>query len=166
PTRRSSDLAMLTMAYALPHILVASVTNSTIQGRFRHSFWNEVYESVLAWYIMRPVLLAMVNPKLGKFNVTAKGGVIDRSYFDWKMARPYIVVLLLNLAGVAAGLYRLGFDPEVSLATVLINLTWTFYNIVISAASVAVAAEARQIRAEPRVYAELPATLGLANGKT
>ena len=51
-------------------------------------------------------------------------------------------------------------------ATVLINLTWTFYNIVISAASVAVAAEARQIRAEPRVYAELPAALSLANGKT
>jgi cellulose synthase (UDP-forming) len=158
--------AMLIMAYALPHILVASVTNSTIQGRFRHSFWNEVYESVLAWYIMRPVLLAMVNPKLGKFNVTAKGGVIDRSYFDWKMARPYIVVLLLNLLGVLAGLYKLGFDPEVSVATVLINLSWTFYNIVISAASVAVAAEARQIRAEPRVYAELPATLSLENGKT
>ena len=38
------------------------------------SFWNEVYESVLAWYIMRPVLVAFVNPKLGKFNVTAKGG--------------------------------------------------------------------------------------------
>lgn len=158
--------ALLILAYALPHILIASVTNSTIQGRFRHSFWNEVYESVLAWYIMRPVLLAMVNPKLGKFNVTAKGGVIDRSYFDWKMARPYIVVLALNVLGVLAGLWKLGFDPEVSVATVLINLTWTFYNIVISAASVAVAAEARQIRAEPRVYAELPATLSLANGKT
>ena len=158
--------ALLIMAYALPHILIASVTNSTIQGRFRHSFWNEVYESVLAWYIMRPVLLAMVNPKLGKFNVTAKGGVIDQSYFDWKMARPYIVVLALNVLGVLAGLWKLGFDAEVSVATVLINLTWTFYNIVISAASVAVAAEARQIRAEPRVYAELPATLTLENGKT
>ena len=158
--------ALLILVYALPHIIIASVTNSTIQGRFRHSFWNEVYESVLAWYIMRPVLLAMVNPKLGKFNVTAKGGVIDQSYFDWKMARPYIVVLALNVLGVLAGLWKLGFDPEVSVATVLINLTWTFYNIVISAASVAVAAEARQIRAEPRVYAELPAALSLANGKT
>ncbi|MEO4045959.1 UDP-forming cellulose synthase catalytic subunit [Pseudomonas sp. CAU 1711] len=158
--------ALLIMAYALPHILIASVTNSTIQGRFRHSFWNEVYESVLAWYIMRPVLLAMVNPKLGKFNVTAKGGVIDKSYFDWKMARPYIVVLLLNLLGVLVGLFKLGFDAEASASTLLINLTWTLYNIVISAASVAVAAEARQIRGEPRVYAELPATLGLADGKT
>lgn len=158
--------ALLIMAYALPHILIASVTNSTIQGRFRHSFWNEVYESVLAWYIMRPVLLAMVNPKLGKFNVTAKGGVIDESYFDWKMARPYIVVLLLNLVGVVVGLAKLGFDSQTSAATLLINLTWTLYNIIISAAAVAVAAEARQVRAEPRVFAKLPAMLGLANGKT
>lgn len=159
--------ALLIMAYALPHILLASVTNSTIQGRFRHSFWNEVYESVLAWYIMRPVLLAMVNPKLGKFNVTAKGGVIEKGYFDWKMARPYIVVLVLNVIGIVVGLSKLGFaaDSDV-VATLLINLTWTLYNIIISAASVAVAAEARQVRVEPRVYANLQATLVLSNGKT
>ncbi|MGT2491177.1 hypothetical protein ACU4GD_13290 [Cupriavidus basilensis] len=44
------------------------MTNSRIQGEFRHSFWNEVYESVLAWYIMRPVLVAFVSPAAGKFN--------------------------------------------------------------------------------------------------
>lgn len=158
--------AMLIIAYALPHILIASVTNSTIQGRFRHSFWNEVYESVLAWYIMRPVLLAMVNPKLGKFNVTAKGGVTDKSYFDWKMARPYIVVLILNVFGMLVGVAKLGFDPQASAATISINLVWTVYNIIISAAAVAVASEVRQIRAEPRVFAKMPTMLSLSNGKT
>lgn len=158
--------ALLIIAYALPHMLIASVTNSTIQGRFRHSFWNEVYESVLAWYIMRPVLLAMVNPKLGKFNVTAKGGITDKSYFDWKMARPYIVVLILNVIGMLFGVFKLGFDPDASVATILINLVWTVYNIIISSASVAVASEVRQIRVEPRVYAKLASMLSLANGKT
>lgn len=158
--------ALLIVAYALPHILLASVTNSTIQGRFRHSFWNEVYESVLAWYIMRPVLLAMINPKLGKFNVTAKGGVIDESYFDWKMARPYIVILVLNLLGILVGVAKLGFDPGASATTLLINLVWTFYNVIISSAAVAVASEARQIRGEPRVFASLAAMLCLADGKT
>jgi cellulose synthase (UDP-forming) len=151
------------LAYALPHILVGSVTNSTIQGRFRHSFWNEVYETVLAWYIMRPVLLAMVNPKLGKFNVTAKGGVIDNDYFDWRMARPYIVVLVLNLIGAVVGLVKLGTDPATT-TVLLINLGWTFYNIIIISAAVAVAGESRQIRGEPRVFARLPATLWLADG--
>ncbi len=158
--------ALMILAYAMPHILQASVTNSTMQGRFRHSFWNEVYESVLAWYIMRPVLLALVNPKLGTFNVTAKGGVIDKSYFDWAMARPYIVVLSLNLLGVVVGLGKMVFDDSASNATLAINLCWTLYNIIMSAAAVAVAAEARQIRGEPRVFAQLPAMLGLVNGKT
>jgi cellulose synthase (UDP-forming) len=155
--------ALMILAYALPHILVGSVTNSTIQGRFRHSFWNEVYETVLAWYIMRPVLLAMVNPKLGKFNVTAKGGVIDNDYFDWRMARPYIVVLVLNLIGAVVGLVKLGTDPATT-TVLLINLGWTFYNIIIISAAVAVAGESRQIRGEPRVFARLPATLWLADG--
>lgn len=156
--------ALLIVAYALPHILIANLTNSTIQGRHRHSFWNEIYETVLAWYIMRPVLLAMINPKLGKFNVTAKGGVIDKGYFDWKMARPYIIVLLLNLFGATVGLLKLAFDADASTTTLLINMVWTLYNIIISAAAVAVASESRQIRAEPRVFAHLPVKLHLPDG--
>lgn len=156
--------ALLITAYALPHILHASITNSAIQGRFRHSFWNEVYETVLAWYIMPPVLLALINPKLGKFNVTAKGGVIDRGYFDWKMARPYIVVLGLNLLGLAVGLGKMAFDADASVATLTINLIWTFYNLVIVSAAVAVASESRQMRAEPRVNAKIKATLALGDG--
>ena len=40
--------------YAFPHLILASLapTNSRIQGRHRHSFWNEIYESVLAPYIL------------------------------------------------------------------------------------------------------------------
>lgn len=158
--------ALMITAYALPHILHASITNSAIQGRFRHSFWNEVYETVLAWYIMPPVLLALVNPKLGKFNVTAKGGVIDRGYFDWKMARPYIVVLSLNLLGLAVGLGKLAFDADASASTLVINLAWTLYNVIITSAAVAVASESRQMRAEPRVNAKINATLALGDGYT
>jgi cellulose synthase (UDP-forming) len=34
--------------------------------------------------------MALINPKLGTFNVTAKGGLVPESYFDWKIARPYL----------------------------------------------------------------------------
>lgn len=159
--------AMIT-AYALPHLMHASITNSRIQGRFRYSFWNEVYESVLAWYIMRPVLVAFVNPKLGKFNVTAKGGVIEQSYFDWSIARPYLILLLLNLLGFAVGIWRMvavGPSSEV-FTTLVINMVWTAYNIILTSASVAVASETRQVRSTPRVTAALPAALRLPDGKT
>ena len=159
--------AMIT-AYALPHMMHASITNSRIQGRFRYSFWNEVYESVLAWYIMRPVLVAFVNPKLGKFNVTAKGGVIEQSYFDWSIARPYLILLLLNLLGFVVGIWRMvavGPSSEV-FTTLVINMVWTAYNIILTSASLAVASETRQVRSTPRVTAALPAALRFADGKT
>ena len=156
--------ALLITCYVLPHVLHSNLTNSRIQGRFRHSFWNEVYETVLAWYILRPTLLALINPRLGSFNVTDKGGIIARDYFDWELARPYIVLLLLNLLGLVVGVFRLFLgDPE-AITTVAINLAWTLYNLVIASAAVAVASETRQVRAEPRVTAALPVQLVLADG--
>ena len=158
--------ALMITAYALPHLAHASVTNSRIQGRFRHSFWNEVYESVLAWYIMRPVLVAFINPRLGKFNVTAKGGVIEKAYFDWTIARPYVVLLLLNLVGIAVGVWKLFYAAGDESTTLVINMVWTVYNIILLGASVAVASETRQIRGTPRVAASLPAVIRFENGRT
>ena len=60
--------------YMLPHIFHSALTNSRLQGKVRHSFWGEVYETVLAWYIARPTTVALFAPHKGTFNVTAKGG--------------------------------------------------------------------------------------------
>jgi cellulose synthase (UDP-forming) len=157
--------ALMIAVYALPHLMHASVTNSRMQGRFRHSFWNEVYESVLAWYIMRPVLIAFINPKAGKFNVTAKGGVVDEAYFDWTIARPYIILMLLNLIGFVVGVGMLIFGSGEPI-TVLINLFWTVYNVGITGAAIAVASETKQVRHSPRVAANLAAAIRFDNGKT
>lgn len=156
--------ALLITAYVLPHVLHANLTNSSIQGRFRHSFWNEVYETVLAWYILGPVLLALVNPKLGGFNVTDKGGIIAEDHFDWKLARPYILLLLLNVLGLVFGVWQLVTGDPGAVTTILINMAWTLYNVIISSAAMAVAAETRQVRSEPRVAAELPARVQLDDG--
>lgn len=158
--------ALMITAYVLPHIFHASLTNSRIQGRFRHSFWNEVYESVLAWYIMRPVLVALINPKIGGFNVTDKGGIIEKDYFDWKLARPYIILLALNLIGIVCGVVQLFIGDPNAVITIIINLGWTLYNVIMTSAAVAVASESRQVRTEPRVHAELPVRLTLPDGRS
>ncbi|MGA8135114.1 MAG: UDP-forming cellulose synthase catalytic subunit [Pseudomonas gingeri] len=155
---------LMVAAYAAPHLLLANLTNSRIQGRFRHSYWNEVYETVLAWYILTPVLMGMLRPKSGHFNVTDKGGDLHHGFFDWKMARPYIVLLVLNIAAVVYGVYDyLGADVTTD-ETVLLNQVWALYNALMCAAAIAVASETRQVRAEPRVEAQLPVGLRLADG--
>ncbi|MCB5364534.1 UDP-forming cellulose synthase catalytic subunit [Pusillimonas sp. CC-YST705] len=158
--------ALMIAAYALPHIIQSNMTNSRLQGRFRHSFWNEVYESVLAWYILRPVLSTFINPRRGAFNVTAKGGIIEKSFFDANIARPYILLLSLNLLGMAIGLVMLAFnfdDPD-QVMTILMNLLWTLFNVVLTGACVAVSLETRQVRHSPRVEAELPAMVRTSEG--
>lgn len=155
--------SLAVFAYALPHLALASLTNSRIQGRHRYSFWNEVYEAVLAPYILFPTLLAMVNPRLGKFNVTAKGGVIRSSYFDRRIALPYLVLLALNVAGLIVAGHRYAIDP-IHHDTLIINAVWTAYNIVILAVAASVAWERRQQRSQVRVDVRVPLTVVTPEG--
>jgi len=155
----------MVLVFALPPIMLASVTNSKIQGQYRHSFWNEVYETVLAWYITRPVLLALINPKLGKFNVTAKGGIIENEFYDWKIAWPYVLLLVLNFTAIGFCLAELISGTGEKL-TACVNGIWVFYNTVILCASAYVANESRQVRHTPRVNAVFPVTLTRLDGRT
>ncbi|WP_321784354.1 UDP-forming cellulose synthase catalytic subunit [Paraburkholderia sp. J94] len=154
--------------FALPHMFHANVTNSRMQSQFRHSFWAEVYESVLASYITAPTLLALINPKLGKFNVTAKGGKIAENYFDWAISRPYLILLMLNLIGFLVGLWHIHAYWHVKsvVNTTLLNLAWTAYNMLILGASVAAANEHKQVRSVHRVAMKMPVMLRFGTGRT
>ena len=145
-------------AYALPVLAVALLTNSTIQGAHRHSFWNEVYETTLAPYILLPTVVALLNPKAGIFNVTSKEGVIREEFFDTRIARPFIVFWLLNLGGLVAGIYRytrgLGEIP-----TIVLTLVWVIHNMIVLGATLAVGWETTQRRNRPRIPLTLPARI-------
>lgn len=157
--------AALIAVYLVPHLVVANVTNSRIQGSFRHSFWAETYETVLAWYIMRPTLLAVINPKFGKFNVTDKGGIVEKEYIDFDIAKPYVILLLLNMLGFLVGIFRLFFWNSHEIETVVLNMLWTVYNCFMLGAAVAVAREHRQVRRSTRVETELGAYVQTSNRK-
>ena len=151
------------MAYALSHVVLSNLSNSRIQGKFRHSFWNEVYEAVLAPYILLPTMMALLNPRLGKFNVTAKGGLVPKSFFDRKIAWPYIVLLLLNILGLLAAVPMLIHGGSAIAGTVAMNVIWTVYNIIILGAACAVAFESEQHREHVRVALQIPVDLQLPN---
>ncbi|EEQ15709.1 cellulose synthase catalytic subunit [Yersinia frederiksenii] len=156
--------ALAIALYVLPHMIHASLTNSRLQGKYRHSFWSEIYETVLAWYIARPTTVALLNPHKGTFNVTAKGGLVEEQHVDWVITRPYITLVLLNLAGLIAGLWRLGHGPSTEIMTVIISLVWVIYNMTILGGAVAVAVEAKQVRQSHRVEIAMPAAVARADG--
>ncbi|WP_456380867.1 UDP-forming cellulose synthase catalytic subunit [Thiolapillus sp.] len=157
--------AALILLYVAPHLIHASIANSRIQGKYRFSFWAEIYETALAWYIARPTTAALIAPHKGSFNVTAKGGLIPEEHFDWSISRPFLILVALNLLGIVVGLGRLVGGPDHEAGTVLLNLGWASYNLLILGAALGVAQEARQVRHTHRVDFLMPAALRLPNGQ-
>ena len=153
------------MAYALPHLILANLTNSRIQGEHRHSFWNEIYETVLSPYILMPTLFALFNPKLGKFNVTAKGGVVEHTYFDKKIAWPFLVLLGLNMLGLLVAIPRFFIWDSQHPGTVIMNALWCVFNIVILGVANAVAREMRQLRTAVRINLKAPVMVRMPDGR-
>ena len=156
--------ALMIALFVLPHMIHASLTNSKIQGKYRHSFWSEIYETVLAWYIAPPTMVALFNPHKGKFNVTAKGGLVEEEYVDWVISRPYIFLVLLNLVGVAFGIWRYLYGPADETLTVWISLVWVFYNLIILGGAVAVSVESKQVRRSHRVEIKMPGAISREDG--
>lgn len=156
--------AVAILLNVVPHMVHANITNSHIQGSYRRTFWGEVYETVLAWYIARPTTVALFAPSKGKFNVTAKGGLVERQYFDWTISHPYVLLALANVVGLGFGIWRLFTGPSHEIITVLITMLWVFYNLIILGGAVAVAAEVRQVRQTHRVPASLPAFVQSEDG--
>ena len=160
--------AAMIVAYAGPHLVHAALTNSRLQTRYRHSFWGEVYECVLALYILRPTFAALIDPSRGRFNVTEKGGLLPVDYFDYKIARPNLVLFGLLFLGLLVGSARFWFaapgaaDP----AALALNIGWAIFNLITLGASIAVAHETRQVRSATRLGLVLPASIHLPNGRT
>ena len=156
--------ALAIAIYVLPHMVHTSLTNSRIQGRWRHSFWSEVYETVLAWYIARPTTVALFNPHKGKFNVTAKGGLVEERHLDWVITKPYMMLVLLNIAGIGMAFWRMAYGPANELLTIWVSLVWVVYNMIILGGAVAVSVEARQIREAHRVEIAMAAAIAREDG--
>ncbi|CEG58693.1 UDP-forming cellulose synthase catalytic subunit [Legionella fallonii] len=156
--------AIMVLLYGLPHIIHAVLSNSRIQGKYRHFLWNEIYETVMAWYIAIPTTVALINPRKGKFNVTVKGGLVKERYADWVTARPYVILLCINFIGLIAGFIRLFWGPSEDILAVLITLSWVIYNITILGGALGVDVEAKQIRKSHRVKFSMPAAIARADG--
>jgi len=158
--------ASLIFAYVLPHLVMSLYVNSRMNGRFRATFWGEIYETVMAFHLVIPTLLTMISPKHGKFNVTDKGGLLDVGFFDFNIVRPHVICALLLMAGIISGLVRafahdyFGVDPYV----IALNVGWATFCLIILMAAIAVARETKQVRKTIRIDVKLPAIVHYASG--
>lgn len=160
-----SSSATLIFSYALPHLITSNYVNSRLVGNYRYSFWGEIYETVMAFHLILPTLMSLISPKLGKFNVTDKGDLTDKNYFDHTAVRPLIIVAILLASGISMALIKwaTGMYSYIDNGVIIINLIWGIYSLLIVLASIAVAKETKQLRRATRVSATLPVTVYLSD---
>jgi cellulose synthase (UDP-forming) len=161
----ASPLAIV--AYALPHLFHAIGTNSRIQRNWRHSFWSEVYETVLALALVRVTLATLALPSRGRFNVTAKGGLLENGFFDLRAVYPNLFLGVLLVCGIVRGIASMALlaNQRLVFQALLLNTVWAVFGLLTVLAALAVGREARQLRNRPRVEARLPVVVYLADGR-
>lgn len=162
----ASPLAIL--AYAGPHILHSTMAGSRVQGHVRHSFWSEIYEAVLAVYLVPVMLATLLDPRKGKFNVTDKGGTLQEGYFDLRAVGPNMVLAGFLLLGVVCGIVGVvTYAPgSLEFQAYALNLFWCALCLVTVLAGLAVGRERRQVRERARVDARVGGSIRLADGRT
>jgi len=155
-------------AYALPHIVLSTVTNSRQQKNWRHSFWSEIYETVLALFLIPVILITLIAPRRGKFNVTAKGEQLETAYFDGFAVFPNLILAILLLVGLLRGVIGLAlFEQEVLVfQALLLNTIWATFSLLTVMAALAVGRETRQVRRHARIPAAIPVTVRLSDDTT
>jgi cellulose synthase (UDP-forming) len=162
----STPVGVLT-AYLVPHFIHSLVTSSRVNQQHRHAFWDEVYETVLAFHLIWPTLKTAISPKAIAFNVTAKGGDVGEGFVDTRILWPHMALAGLLILGMLAGIVRYGLaiESDVSGATTM-NMIWCAFNLILVATSIAVGHETRQVRHDVRIDTRLPVTMHLEDGHT
>ncbi|OAT34797.1 UDP-forming cellulose synthase catalytic subunit [Proteus myxofaciens] len=156
--------AIAIMIYVVPYLVHISLASAKLQGPYRHSFWGEIYETILAWYTTRPVLSTLFSPHKGKFNVTEKGEMMEKDFIDWDINRPYLLFLNLNLLGVLFACWRIITGSPDEMLAIFMCLLWVFYNLMLLGVAIEVSAETKQRRQFPRVRVNFPAMILLDDG--
>ncbi len=162
----ASPLAII--SYALPHIFHSVATNSRLQRNWRHSFWSEIYETVLALFLIRVTVATLFRPRRGRFNVTAKGGLLENGYFDLGAVYPNLLLAFFLIAGVFRGLVNMIFfrTEILTFQALLLNTIWATFSLLTVMAALAVGRETRQIRSRARIRAVVPVVIYLPDGRT
>jgi cellulose synthase (UDP-forming) len=158
----ASPLAII--AYAGSHIFHTFATTARMNGPHRHSFWSEIYEAVMAVPLLPVALLALWNPRKGRFNVTSKGGTLARGYLDLRVVAPNVILLILLLAGFVLGIHGTLTTAGLPFQAYLLNTIWCGMCLIPVSASIAVGGEREQSRVWARTQANVPAELVLADG--
>ena len=169
----------LFMAYVIPHFLHAHIALARKDEKNRFKIFADIKEIALAWYMLIPTTLTLLRTEFNqclalrtpgksepfkKSHKTLESGVTK--LFSPATLLPYLFVLGLNLAGFFSGIADMISPSSRQQEVAVLYLLWTIYNLMLLAAMLAIAQEAKQVLKHTNLQLYLPAMIKLPSGRT
>lgn len=108
----------------LPYYVIQFSVFAWLNNRSRSAILSEMYSLVQCFPVAITVFKIILSPFAKGFKVTPKGLASDRFYFNWTLAFP--LVLLLIITGIGLILTIINQPPAYSLN---LGLWWSVYNL-------------------------------------
>ena len=121
----------------IPFLLGQILIFNRLSPRTRSLRWSHYYEIAMSPHISLSILRELFCLKL-KFNVTSKDITNDKKQFQFKMALPHILIILLSILAWISGTVFI-INNKINLGAYLINIIWSVYNFLGAIVSIKVA---------------------------
>lgn len=167
------------VAYVVPHFVLAHIVLARTDEKNRLKLFADIRETVLAWYLMMLTTLTLLGTELKQCLARWTSNKPDpstRSYMAPEAAPTslfapltflrYVLVLSLNSVAFLAGMGGLIFSNTGQQEVTALYGAWAAYNLMLLAATLATAEEARQVLKHTSSQQHLPAMIKLPSGRT
>ncbi len=157
--------------FFVPYYLISLSTFAWLNKRSRSAILSDLYSVVQCFPLAMNAIQVMLNPFSQGFQVTPKGLTHTRYVFNWKLALPLIIILLLTLFSFG---YNLSFliqnnanlfssNDYLQLSEFLLTFFWSCYNILILSIAILIMVDAPK----PNLYEwfDLQKIVRLTDGK-
>ena len=132
-----------------PFILGQFLVFKTLSSKTRSVKWSHYYEIAMAPHISLSVLKELLAIKIN-FNVTSKDITSNKKYFQFKIALPHIIIGIITIISWIVG--TLSLNGEIgNFSAYLINIFWSFYNLLGIITSIKVAYQKPIYRKSERI---------------
>ena len=115
------------LCFWVPYLIMQYVFEFAMTGSRRSSPWTNIYETVLCPFLAGPVLLEILGISLKTFKVTDKDKERG-THFSWRYMLPFLVLTLLDAAGLLAALLDLFHGGS---SGGVVTLFWLGYNFIL-----------------------------------
>ncbi len=140
------------LLFWLPSYLASLLSYRLLSNKSRSMTWSHIYEVAMAPYLAIAALMEALFSRPIPFRVTPKGLSAAKTTFAFRTALPYIALLGLTFAGWTITDFRL-IGGQTDAGSVLINVGWSFYNVIAIVMSILVCIERPRERIAERVSA-------------